>query len=93
MASSGYHGMAVRDDNSMVVWGENSHGQLGIGTTRDAPQPVQESGATNWLYIAAGRMHSLAIKTDGSLWARGSNKYGQLGHEQKRFGPRHVLTP
>ena len=93
LAVGGYHGLAIRDDNSMVAWGQNEHGQLGIGNTKDSMQPVQVGGDTDWLHVAAGRHHTLAIKTTGSLWAWGSNQYGQLGNGQKRYGPRMVLSP
>jgi len=69
--------LAVKDDGSLWAWGDNTHGQLGDGTTdpRYTPEKIMDSVA----YVAAGYDFSFAIKADGSLWAWGNNYYGQLG--------------
>jgi alpha-tubulin suppressor-like RCC1 family protein len=74
-----YFNLAIKSDNSLWAWGNNSLGQLGTGnTTQQAiPQPV--AAGTTWSSVAAGGAHSLAIKADSSLWSWGSNSDGQLG--------------
>ena len=42
------------------AWGYNSEGELGDGTTTDRHAPVQVSGLTGAVAIAAGGSHSLA---------------------------------
>jgi alpha-tubulin suppressor-like RCC1 family protein len=61
------------------AWGDNGHGELGLGDTADRSSPVQVGGLTSWNLISAGQYYSLAIKTDGSLWAWGFNGNGRLG--------------
>jgi alpha-tubulin suppressor-like RCC1 family protein len=61
------------------AWGINSSGQLGNGTNTDSSTPVQVSGSTNMIAIAAGQNHSVSLKNDGTVWAWGSNNDGQLG--------------
>src|SRR5881628_2032757 len=41
--------------------------------------PVQVSGLTSVVAVAAGWGHSVALKSDGTVWAWGYNGYGQLG--------------
>lgn len=58
---------------------ENTSGQLGDGTTTERHIPVQVSGLTSIIAIAAGVDHSLFLKNDGTVWACGNNLSGQLG--------------
>jgi alpha-tubulin suppressor-like RCC1 family protein len=60
-------------------WGANGAGQLGDGTTTQRNIPVQVSGITGVIAIAAGCCHTLALKDDGTVWAWGNNWAGQLG--------------
>lgn len=82
VAAGGYHSMAIADGN-LYTWGNNSKGQLGVGTLVDAtrPQAVGSPVLTNVARIAAGGLHSIALKTDGTVWAWGSNSYGQIGNQ------------
>ncbi|MHB8513293.1 MAG: RCC1 domain-containing protein, partial [Actinomycetota bacterium] len=62
------------------AWGNNTHGEIGNGTTLKtfAATPVSElSGITS---ISAGEYHSLALGSDRSVWAWGYNDHGQLGN-------------
>ena len=73
--------MAIKSDNTLWVWGENSNGKLGINissyTTR--PTPVTTfAGGNDWKKIISDDA-SIALKTDGSLWVWGRNGSGKLG--------------
>ena len=67
------------------LWGDNSWGQIGDGTsdaTKPAPVALKSSTlpvTTTWKAVAAGGAHTLAIRADGSLWTWGFNANGQLG--------------
>ena len=56
------HNLAVKSDGTVWAWGFNDSGQLGNGTisSRGTPVPVQVSGLTGAVVIAAGSAHSLA---------------------------------
>ena len=66
-------------DGTVWAWGANSVGALGDGTTSPHLTPVQVSGLTGAVAVAAGFSHSLAVKSDGTVWSWGDNIYGELG--------------
>jgi alpha-tubulin suppressor-like RCC1 family protein len=61
------------------AWGPNGSGQLGNNTTNWADTPVQVSGLTGVVSVAAGQNFSLAAKSNGTVWAWGYNGAGRLG--------------
>lgn len=72
---------ALRSDGTVWALGGNDYGQLGSGT--DEPEawvPVQVSGLTDVVTIAAGFQGGYAIRADGTLWAWGRNAAGELGN-------------
>ncbi len=74
------HSAAIKTDGTLWIWGSNSSGRLGDGTTIFRSSPVQTvSGGTNWKSTYISGSMSSAIKTDGTLWMWGANNNGQLG--------------
>jgi alpha-tubulin suppressor-like RCC1 family protein len=74
------HSLALKSDGSLWAWGENSRGQLGVGTgTGSSNTPVQVSNLTGVVAVASGFAHGMALKSDGTLWLWGDNTVGQLG--------------
>ena len=72
------HLVYVKNDNTMWVYGENDHGQLGSGNNNNLYTPTQR--LTGVAYAAAGDNLTVCVKTDGSVWACGFNSYGQVGN-------------
>jgi alpha-tubulin suppressor-like RCC1 family protein len=62
--------------NNVWCWGENDHGQLGIGTTANSPPTNLAFTATE---VQAGNIHACAIDGAGALWCWGFNGQGQFG--------------
>ena len=77
-AGTGYHTAALKSDGTVWTWGFNNFGELGDGTTNDAPVPVQMSGLASVVRIAVGIYQTVAIKSDGTVWIAGSNDSGQF---------------
>lgn len=78
-------GAAITLSNQLLVWGENSRGQLGNGNTINQPTPALVAPAnwiTNGFSLSMGSEHSLAIRSDGSLWSWGLNSQGALGNSK-----------
>jgi alpha-tubulin suppressor-like RCC1 family protein len=59
------HALGLRPNGTVVAWGANAFGQLGI------------NGLTNVAAIAAGCDHSLAVRADGTVVAFGYNAFQQ----------------
>jgi alpha-tubulin suppressor-like RCC1 family protein len=76
-AAGYYHSLIIKSDGTLLSWGKNESGQLGIGSmvSRTTPTVV----GIGFSAVAAGLLHSAAIKSDGSLWTWGGNTNGQLG--------------
>ncbi|NUQ75788.1 MAG: hypothetical protein HUU21_19775 [Polyangiaceae bacterium] len=78
LAAGFNHTCALLSDYSLLCWGRNDWGRLGLGdeTARISPSgPVAEMVAS----ITAGEAHSCAILRDGSLDCWGYNNNGQVG--------------
>jgi len=75
------HTVALKSDGTAWAWGNNSHGQLGDGSTTwgGVPQPVQVAGLADIIAVSVGSRYTVALKADGTAWAWGYNYYGQLG--------------
>ena len=66
-------------DGTLWAWGDNTSGQLGIGSTVSSSTPTQVGTANDWVMVSAGADHSIGIRADGSLWGWGFNGSGRLG--------------
>jgi hypothetical protein len=73
--------MALKSDGTVWVWGDNSIGQLGLGTTdfNLHATPVQVPGLTGIVAIFAGGHVSYAVKGDGTVFGWGAAFSGKLG--------------
>ena len=71
--------LALLNNQDVVAWGDNTHGQLGNGTNTQSDVPSPVSGISFVHAIAAGGAHSLAILTLGRVAAWGDDANGQLG--------------
>jgi alpha-tubulin suppressor-like RCC1 family protein len=92
IATGAQHSLALLRDGTVMAWGDNEYGQLGIGTTygpdhcykpaeptQCSTTPVPVSGLSEVTAIAAGQNDSFALLKDGTVMAWGSNADGDLG--------------
>ena len=89
IAAGYYQGLALLRDGTVMTWGDNESGQLGIGEstgpetcTGGAPcstVPLAVPGLTGATGIAAGWWHDAALLSDGRVVDWGRNTEGQLG--------------
>ncbi|MEY4220695.1 MAG: hypothetical protein RL280_979, partial [Actinomycetota bacterium] len=79
------HTCAIRNDNTIWCWGDNSFSQLGSSAhsgLMDTATPVQVAalgGGRVPSRIAAGLNHTCVLATDGTVWCWGENGWGELG--------------
>jgi alpha-tubulin suppressor-like RCC1 family protein len=95
--SGSLHSCATRTDGSLWCWGDNSFGELGIGSTTnaDVPQQVTTPTATGWATVSAGGAHTCATRADATLWCWGDGFVGELGigNATNQDLPQQVTTP
>ncbi|XP_075207297.1 putative E3 ubiquitin-protein ligase HERC3 isoform X2 [Anomaloglossus baeobatrachus] len=89
------HCLALSDDGQLFTWGQNAHGQLGLGqgiTQQSSPQRVKSLEGIPLAQVTAGGYHSFALSLSGAVFGWGKNSSGQLGlnDEQVRESPCHV---
>jgi hypothetical protein len=92
------HRCAVREDGSLVCWGSNTDGQLGVdpATTASVPEgaPVRAGDRNDWTDAAVGRSHTCGLHADGSLSCWGAATQGALGTGgPSTFVPTAVCVP
>ena len=93
VAAGDAHGMALRNDGQVFIWGANGSGRLGLGQDGGAfATPVALPGLAGITAIAAGERFSMALRADGTLFTWGDNSQGQLGlgDVQARLSPTAV---
>ena len=85
------HCLCLTDDGSVVAFGDNHDGQIGIGSlhVKFVTKPTRidyfhrETRHKKYIIlidkIACGQYHSCAITTFGTIYTWGNGRYGQLG--------------
>ncbi|MFM2091219.1 MAG: hypothetical protein RLZZ127_1708, partial [Planctomycetota bacterium] len=76
------HSVMLKADGTVWTWGADDNGQLGNDLSlANQTTPVQVSGLSDVVDIAAGGYHTLALRADGTVSAWGSDAFGQLGND------------
>ncbi len=89
LSFSAQHCLALYSDGSLMSWGANSQGQLGIGAaagtgivTTPTPviTPATAASGTRWTAVEADANQSFAVRSDGTLWSWGGVRWsGETG--------------
>ena len=69
----------IYDGNELFGFGNNNHGQLGLGDYDDKNVPTLVMTDKTIRKIVCGSYHTFILKESGRLFVFGSNEYGQLG--------------
>eukprot|EP00727_Mastigamoeba_balamuthi_P006089 m51a1_g21 hypothetical protein (727) ;mRNA; r:92099-95163 len=100
LATGGHHSIAVLDTAEVLVWGQNSNGELGLGDTaeRRSPQAVSYLSLRNGVrMVSCGSSHSVAVLDSNEVFVWGYNYNGELGLgdtlSRKTPQPLRVFTP
>jgi alpha-tubulin suppressor-like RCC1 family protein len=88
-----FHSCGIKTDGSLWCWGNNNHGQLGLGTTVDHPTPQQVGTDVDWNDVVGGTTHACATKgTPAELYCWGSQAVGAVGDGTAWFDALHEVT-
>lgn len=79
VSSGDHHICAVKVGGALWCWGNNTYGQVGVGTHDVEIAPIQIEPTTQWKSVAAGSHHTCAITLANALRCWGANDRGQLG--------------
>jgi alpha-tubulin suppressor-like RCC1 family protein len=80
VAAGANFSLALDEQGRLWAWGQNTAGQVGIGSTSAAvATPALVAGLPSLRAVAAGLNHVLALDTGGRVWAWGQNSFGQVG--------------
>ena len=89
ISAGGYHTCAITIQGTILCWGKNNEGQLGLGTSsvvdQNAPVPVMDGdGSTiplsNIVQVSAGAEHTCALSSGGNVYCWGKGTNGRLGY-------------
>ncbi len=80
VAAGGWSSFILLEDGSVLAFGENFNGKLGIGSTDwRVYQPTIIQNIPEIADIASGYNHTLLLDSSGKVWVAGDNSFGQLG--------------
>jgi alpha-tubulin suppressor-like RCC1 family protein len=78
-----YHTCAIRQDGSVVCWGSNNYGGLGVDRSiAKSPKPlpvILPSAAGRAVHIAADFISTCMLDSNGAVWCWGDQSEGELG--------------
>lgn len=92
VAAGGHHTCALTTSKTVFCWGDNSLGQLGLGSRQSSLYPSEVPSLSNITSLALGESHSCALDASGSVFCWGRNRYGEAGTNgfRKKYD---VLSP
>ena len=90
-----HHSIAMDSEGQLYSWGDNTHGQLGLGDTevRLSPEEIKFFADKTIIQISLGKSHSLALDSEGQVYSWGWNEGGQLGLGDKKDRYEPTLIP
>ena len=98
IAAGQTHSMAVKVAQAgqlagqLYVWGNNTNGQVGDGTTANRLTPFAVPNMSNIVAVAGGGRHTVALSATNVLYAFGDNTFGQVGNRSGNYNPHGSLV-
>lgn len=83
VASGQHHTVVLRENGTVLSWGDNKYGQLGVNTNFSISfVPLEVFSNEALTSVHAGWTHSAALTSNGDVFTWGRNSYGQLGAQR-----------
>ncbi|XP_055500571.1 X-linked retinitis pigmentosa GTPase regulator-like isoform X2 [Leucoraja erinacea] len=70
---------ALTEDGNLFMWGDNSEGQIGLGSETSAFLPRQVNVGKTVSWVSCGYYHSALVTGEGELYTFGESDNGKLG--------------
>ncbi len=94
IALGDYSGCGIKSDGSLVCWGFNGSGQLGLGTKDgNVHDPTPVPGLEHTLQVAMNESDVCAVRDDHRVLCWGENSGGQAGPGTPGLDPTPALIP
>lgn len=77
------HVIALRNDATVVAFGNGGSGQLGNGTNSSSATPIQVPGLSDVSQVTANSLGSMVLKADGTVWVWGEDE----------LSPKRIILP
>ncbi|KAF5269297.1 hypothetical protein FQR65_LT02598 [Abscondita terminalis] len=93
IACGEHHTIALKADGTVLTWGDNKYGQLGLSL--DVPNSLVPNVVLvddSLKEVKAGWTHSAALTKNGEVYIWGRNSYGQLGSPKGDISKPEKLT-
>ena len=86
LACGSTHTVAITGRATICVWGDNTAGQLGLGSTQSIAAPTEVDlagliGSRVLAGVSCGSRHTVLWCTDGAVVTMGANFNAQLGYD------------
>ncbi len=86
VSCGGKHTAILKNNGTVLTFGDNVKGQLGINSTSDALTPMEISGNhTDIIAVSCGSEHTAILKNNGTVFTFGNNEFGQLGRNNGNY--------
>nr|XP_060626146.1 X-linked retinitis pigmentosa GTPase regulator-like isoform X1 [Anolis sagrei ordinatus] len=79
LAAGSYTSAVLTEDGQLLMWGDNSEGQIGLSDEANVSVPHQVDVGKPVSWISCGYYHSALITRDGELYTFGEPDNGKLG--------------
>ncbi len=76
--SCGHDHTILIKQGDLYAWGNNEHGQLGLGNLANQNSP-QKIDLDNVIVVASSTYYTMAVTINNKLYAWGDNSFGELG--------------
>ncbi|HYF40331.1 MAG TPA: hypothetical protein VD930_11620, partial [Gemmatimonadales bacterium] len=83
LAVGDYHTCGLTAAGAAWCWGDNTHGQLGDGTTTNRAAAVLVQGGHSFSQITAGLWHTCGLTTAGAIYCWGRGSAGSMGDDNR----------
>ncbi|CAH1117777.1 unnamed protein product [Phaedon cochleariae] len=94
VASGQHHTIVLKENGTVLSWGENKFGQLGVDpNVANSFVPLEVFSQEGLKSVHAGWSHSAALTESGDVFTWGRNTYGQLGADREvPYKPEKIPT-